>query len=98
MIQIENLPIYRLHDFVIIEDTYRVSEKAWKKSNKYVRAMIDSSVCFVKTTELFRETTGNINGASLIVNRYNDDMNLVTVMNREGEVVYRFIHFNKHIR
>ena len=98
MLQIENLPIYKLCDFVVIGETYRVSEKAWKKSNKYVRAMIDSSVCFVKTTELFRKTTGNINGASLIVNRYNDDMNLVTVMNRDGEVVYRFIDFNKYVK
>lgn len=98
MLQIENLPIYRLCDFVVIGETYRVSEKAWKKSNKYVRAMIDSSVCFVKTTELFRKTTGNINGTSLIVNRYNDDINLITVMNRDGEVVCRFIDFTKSIK
>jgi hypothetical protein len=25
-------------------------------------------------------------------------MNLVTVMNRDGEVVYRFIDFNKYIK
>lgn len=94
MLQIENLPMYKLGDFVVIGETYKVSERAWKKSNKYVRAMIDSSIRYLKTTKVFREVTGNINGTSLIVNRYNDDINLITVMSNNGEVVYRFIEFS----
>ena len=94
MLQIENLPMCKLGDFVVIGETYKVSERAWKKSNKYVRAMIDSSIRYLKTTKLFREVIGNINGTSLIVNRYNDDINLITVMSNNGEVVYRFIEFS----
>ena len=98
MLQIENLPISSLRDFVVLGETCRVSENAWRKSNRYVRAMIDSSIHYLKTTDLFKKTLGNINGTSLIVNRYNDDINLITIMSNNGEVVYRFIEFNSYIK
>lgn len=91
MMQEENIGYSELSNWVTGKLKGDIKQDAWKKSNKYVRVIIDGVAVWCKSTKLLRDVAVEATGISCIVNRYNKKSMLLTFTSDEEYVILRFL-------